>query len=347
MTKKRFQDILEDADAMFGEPIAVTMDRFNRPIKAIPTGALSLDLAMGVGGVPTGRFTELFGPESTGKTTLALSIARQGAMRGIGFMYLDVENSLSLPYVKEFLGEHFDEDRDRFFQPRTQEQAFELALAGAESKKFGLIILDSVAALAPDKEFEGEFGDANVALQSRGTSKFLRLGTYRVKENGIAFVFTNQIRDKIDRYGGTTQPGGHALRHYSSVMIYLKKGDDIKSGQDITGTHVNFTIRKNKVASPFKQATTNIIFGRGIDYEVDVISFAKMLGVVQSRGSYFSFDGKTIGNKPGLMNTAECLRNDKLVLDKIVERCYNITGIEPTLATGEDYGEESEGRENL
>ena len=312
--------ILDD----FGED--VILRKYEGGIPAISTGSLALDVSIGIGGIPKGRFTEIYGPEGGGKTTLLLNLAKQALLVGERVLYIDTENGLDYAYAEEVLGKLLKEDNPVFVQPQSAEDSFEIAMAGMNSG-FTCILFDSVAALSPQEELDKGMGKMQVGLAPRITSKFLRKVAFEVRQKEVAFIYSNQVRANIGSYfGGYTTPAGYALKHYTSVRIYLSKSKDIEENDETIGNFVNFVIKKNKVGIPFRQATTNIIYGKGIDYYRDVISFASLLGVIKNRGSYFAFEDETIGSKPGVSNTSRALAKDQKLLDKVVEMCYNITG---------------------
>jgi recombination protein RecA len=307
----------------FGNEIAVR--NYSEGVPSISTGSLAIDVSTGIGGVPRGRFTEVYGPEGSGKTTLLLSIAKQAMNSGLKVLYIDTENSLDYAYAKEVVGD-FTDDQMIILQPESGEDAFSLALISVEHD-FPVILFDSVAAISPEKELEEPMDKQQVGLTPRLTSKFLRKIAYLVRTKEIAFVFSNQVRANIGAYmGGYVTPAGFALKHYTSLRIYLSKSDEIKIDKTAIGNFVKFVIKKNKVGRPYRQATTNIIWGKGVDYHRDVISFAALLGIIRSRGSYYSFDGEIIGNKPGTINAINTLKENKELLDKIVGMCYNVAG---------------------
>lgn len=322
----------------YGEEVAIR--KYTGGIPSISTGSLSIDVSTGIGGIPKGRFTEVYGPEGGGKTTLMLNIAEEALKDGIKVLYIDTENSLDYAYAEEVIGE-FDENNFVIIQPESAETSFTIAMAGMDAG-FKCIIFDSVAALSPEEELEKPMDKMQVGLAPRITSKFLRKVAHRVRRDEVAFVYTNQIRANIGGYGGYTTPAGYALKHYTSLRIYLSKGKSIEDSDKVTiGNYVNFIIKKNKVGKPYRQATTNIIYGSGIDYYRDVLSFAVLLGIVKNRGSYFGFEDDTIGKKPGVVNTAQALEKDPEMLDKIVKMCYNIAGSHRTTKTTEGMDEQT------
>lgn len=289
-------------------------------LDVIPTGALSLDICIGVGGIPRGKYTTIWGSESTGKTTLALSIATQARNLGLKTLYIDIENSLDYNYVEALVG-GIDPQYLVIIQPEIAEQAFEIAEVGVNSGEFGLIVFDSIGGLVPRKLKEGEFDDAHVALVARGLGQFIARNAAKIRENNIAFLFINQVRAKIGGYGqGYEMPGGYSLKHNSSLIIMLTKGDVITQGSKDIGILSKFVIKKNKVAKPFKTHYIPIIFGKGVDYIRGVILFAESIGVIDHRGSYYTFHGETLAQ--GTAQLAQYLESNPEVLDNIVKECY-------------------------
>ncbi len=324
--EKRLLKFLEELEDNYG-PIVVDKDR---KLTVISTGSLSLDVSIGVGGIPRGRFTELYGPESSGKTTLALSIAKDALSKGNTVLYVDAENGLDFSYIEAIIGD-FDRDNFVLVVPESAEQAFEIceeAIASVDSEGipiFNLIVLDSLAALSPEKEQKDKLTDANVALLPRVLTRFLRRNAYKVKNSDVAFLFLNQVRDKIGSYiSGYETPGGHALKHFSTVRIALTKGQAITRGdqREKVGINAKFLIKKNKLAAPFRGHYIPIMFGEGIDYYRDVVEFAKFLGVLKQHGAYYRFENENIGQ--GVVKAARTLENNKETLDKIVKLCYNV-----------------------
>lgn len=321
---KRTKDIFQKKLAEYGEEILIKEYENGHP--SISTGSLALDVSTGIGGIPAGRYTELYGPESGGKTTLSLNIVKEAIKLSIPTLYVDVENSLDFAYVEDVLEEFYNPNLVTIIQPRTAEDAFELT-DNALSSDFGCIIFDSIAAISPEDELdEDSYGKLKVGLSARLTNQFLRKTAFKIRDNETVFIFTNQVRANIGSYvGGFTTPAGLALKHYSSLRVYLSKGQAIKEDNDQIGNFVNFIVKKNKVGVPFRQAQTNLIYGKGINYCMDVVKFSSMLGVLKSRGAYFAFEGETLGQ--GVANTVETLENNNELLDKIVESCYNTVGV--------------------
>lgn len=321
---KRELSFIERIEDKFGDLIVFDETKEKERIKAISTSALSLDVSTGVGGIPLRRFTQIDGVESSGKTTLALSIC-QNAIKEHDVLYIDAEQTLDFDYARRIIGD-FDTNKFTLIQPETAEQALEIAENGVKSKEFGLIILDSVGALIPQKVLDDDLTDSNVALVARIMTKFLGRTAFTVRSNDVAFLFINQVRAKIGGYVASFEvPGGYALKHILSLRISLNRAEDIKMDKDIIGINTRFTIRKNKLASPFKSFILPIMFGKGIDSLRDTVMFAEFLGVLDRRGPYYFFDGETLGS--GLMNTMNYFAEHKEILDKVVQRCYTIGNI--------------------
>jgi len=328
-----FEQVLEK----FGED-SLSIDR---AYEAISTGCTSLDVSIGIGGVPKGRITEIFGPEGSAKTTIALSLARNAIANGEKVLYVEPENLLDYFVIPSILGESFPEGSFRLVQPDTAEDAFEIAEMGINSKEFSLIVFDSIGALAPAKEKEDKFTDANVALVPRLLSKFLRRNAYSIRANNIAFVFINQVRDTIGSYVKSySTPGGHALKHFAALRISLSKGQEIKitdaGTEKSIGINTTFVIKKNKLAAPFRSFTIPIIFGIGVDKYKDLFNFAETLGVIRKAGAYYKLDDVTIAQ--GTKKTVQELHDNKELLDRVTERVYNMFKgeLKPELLVTED-----------
>jgi len=317
------QKFREDMQDKYGESSLVTTES-HLESGVISTGSLSLDVSLGIGGIPRGVFTEIVGPESSGKTTLALSITKQALSQGISVLYLDAERSLDYRYVETIIGD-FDSSLLTILSPETAEDFFEVAEEGIVSGAFGMIILDSLGALSPKKELDDDLTDANVALLARLLTKWLRRNSFKVKKHNVAFIFLNQVRDKIGSYmGGYVSPGGNALKHFLTIRIKFTAGMKIKAGDEIAGILTKFTVTKNKVAIPYRAGTIPIIFGIGIDYYRDVVEFTKRLGILRQAGSYYKFEGETLGQ--GVEKVSLVLKDHPETLDKIVKMCYDMLG---------------------
>ena len=264
------------------------------PIDVIPSGSLSLDIALGVGGIPKGRITEIFGPESSGKTTLAQHIIAEAQKQGAVAAYIDVEHALDRSYAADC----GVKTEDLYIsQPDTGEQALEITEALVRSGAIDVIVIDSVAALVPQAEIEGEMGDAHVGLQARLMSQALRKLAAAISKSNTAVIFINQLREKVGIVYGNPEvtPGGRALKFYSSVRIDLRRVETIMQGNEAVGNHVKAKIVKNKVAAPFRSAEFDIMFAHGISKEGDLIDLGVQNGILTKSGAFFSYGDTRLG----------------------------------------------------
>ena len=294
-SSKSLKDTLADIDNHFGKGTVMRMgDRENLDIPSISTGSLGLDIALGIGGIPKGRVTEIYGPESSGKTTLTLQIIAQCQKEGGTCAFIDAEHALD-PQYAEKLGVNVDELL--LSQPDTGEQALEVADMLVKSKSVDLVIIDSVAALVPRAEIEGEMGDHHVGLQARLMSQALRKITGNIQRSGATVVFINQIRMKIGVMFGSpeTTTGGNALKFYSSVRLDIRRIGSVKEGDEVMGNETRVKVVKNKVSPPFKQAEFQIMYGQGINQEGEILDFGHKLGLVDKSGAFYKLDGESIG----------------------------------------------------
>ena len=316
-SSKSLKDTLADIDNHFGKGTVMRMgDKENLDIPSISTGSLGLDIALGIGGIPKGRVTEIYGPESSGKTTLTLQIIAQCQKAGGTCAFIDAEHALD-PQYAEKLGVNVDELL--LSQPDTGEQALEVADMLVKSKSVDLVIIDSVAALVPRAEIEGEMGDHHVGLQARLMSQALRKITGNIQRSGATVVFINQIRMKIGVMFGSpeTTTGGNALKFYSSVRLDIRRIGAVKEGDEVTGNETRVKVVKNKVSPPFKQAEFQIMYGLGINQEGEILDYGNKLGLVEKSGAFYKLDGETIGQ--GKTKASVFLKENAKVKDRLVK----------------------------
>ncbi len=308
MEKQKALDIaLAQIERQFGKGSIMRLGEASArmAVEAIPTGSLALDLALGIGGVPRGRITEIFGPESSGKTTVALQVIAEAQKAGGVAAFIDAEHALDPAYARR-LG--VDVDNLLVSQPDTGEQALEIAEALVRSGAVDVIVVDSVAALVPRAEIEGEMGDAHVGLQARLMSQALRKLTGAVSKSRTALIFINQIREKVGVLFGNpeTTPGGRALKFYASVRLDVRRVDSLRQGSDTVGIRVRAKVVKNKLAPPFKQAEFDLLYGSGISKEGDLLDIGTDLGLVSRVGAWYSFGEERLGQ--GRENARDFLR---------------------------------------
>ena len=305
--EKALEVALSDLRKRYGDGAIMKLgESTHLQVETIPTGALSLDIALGVGGVPRGRVIEIYGPESSGKTTLCQHIIAEAQRLGGVAAFIDVEHALDPGYAERC---GVDVNNLYISQPDTGEQALEIAEALVRSGAIDVVVIDSVAALVPRAEIEGEMGDAHVGLQARLMSQALRKLSGAVKQSNTALIFTNQLRQKIGVMFGNpeTTTGGMALRFYATVRLDMRRVESIKEGGEVTGNRTKVTVKKNKVAPPFKVAEFDIMYNEGISRAGDVLDIAVEMAIVEKRGAFYSYGDVRLGQ--GRENAKQFLRD--------------------------------------
>ena len=312
---KALEHALSALEKQFGKGSVMKMgDRVEQSVQVIPTGCITLDAALGVGGIPRGRIVEIYGPESSGKTTVALHIVAEAQKAGGIAAFVDAEHALDPVYAKK-LGVNIDELY--VAQPDTGEQALEIVEGLVRSGALDVIVIDSVAALVPKAEIDGEMGDSFVGLQARLMSQALRKLAGTISKTGCVAVFINQLREKVGvMYGNPeTTPGGRALKFYSSVRLDVRRGEQLKSGSEVVGNHTKIKVVKNKVAPPFRVAEFDIIYGEGISREGTLLDMAVERDIIHKSGAWFSYKDQRIGQ--GRENTRLFLRDNPEITAEI------------------------------
>lgn len=315
--QKALETALHQIEKQFGKGAVMRLgENVAMQVDAIPTGSLSLDMALGIGGLPKGRIVEIYGPESSGKTTLALHCIAEAQKKGGYAAFIDVEHALDPIYAKA-LG--VDIDSLLVSQPDTGEDALEIAEALVRSGAIDIIVIDSVAALAPKAEIEGDMGAAHVGLQARLMSQALRKLAGSISKLNCVAIFINQLREKVGVMFGNpeTTPGGKALKFYASVRIDIRKIDTLKAGGEVIGSRTRAKVVKNKVAPPFREAEFDIMYGQGISRLGELLDLAVQLDIIKKSGAWFSYDGNRIGQ--GRDNAKEFLRNNPEIAEKAEE----------------------------
>jgi len=331
---KALESALLQIEKQFGKGSIMKMgDSVRSEVKAIPTGCLSLDIALGVGGMPRGRVVEIFGQESSGKTTVALHVIAE-AQKNNGYVaFIDAEHALDPSYA-ENLGVNLEELL--VSQPDTGEQALEIAEALVRSGAIDVIVVDSVAALAPRAEIEGEMGDSHVGLQARLMSQALRKLSGVISKSKTTAIFINQIREKVGVMFGNpeTTPGGRALKFYSSVRLEVRRVEALKQGNELIGNRTRAKVVKNKIAPPFKTADFDILYGEGISKEGDIIDLAQDLKIISKSGAWYSYNDERLGQ--GRENVREYLKQNPAIKEELENKIMEALGM------GDGTGDEME-----
>lgn len=324
--KQALEVALGTIEKQFGKGAIMRLDGENiAKIEVIPTGSISLDLALGVGGFPRGRVVEIYGPESSGKTTLALSAIAQAQKSGGLAALIDAEHAFDPEYAKK-IGVNLNELL--ISQPDTGEQALEIAETLVRSNAVDIIVIDSVAALVPRAEIEGEMGDAMVGVQARLMSQALRKLTGAINKSKSCLVFINQVRMKIGVMFGNpeTTSGGNALKFYASVRLDIRRTDQIKDGNEATGNHVKVKVVKNKVAPPFRVAEFDIMFNEGISYEGDILDMGVIHGIVNKSGAWYQYGDEKLGQ--GKESARAYLKTNPKITEEIRKKIFEAVNLE-------------------
>lgn len=314
--KKQALDMaLKQIEKQFGKGSIMKLgEQAEQKVATIPSGSLALDVALGIGGYPKGRVVEIYGPESSGKTTVALHAIAEAQRQGGQAAFIDAEHALDPTYARA-LGVNIEELL--LSQPDTGEQALEIAEALVRSGAVDIIVVDSVAALVPKAEIEGEMGDSHVGLQARLMSQALRKLSGAINKSKSTAIFINQIREKVGVMFGNpeTTPGGRALKFYSSVRLEVRRAEAIKQGNDMVGNKTRIKVVKNKVAPPFKQAEVDIMYGEGISKEGEILDMGSDLDIVQKSGAWYSYNGERLGQ--GRENAKQFLKENQEIMAEI------------------------------
>ena len=337
--KAALETALAQIEKQFGKGAVMKLGaNVTMQVDAIPTGSLGLDLALGIGGVPRGRIVEVYGPESSGKTTLALQILAEAQKMGGEVAFIDVEHALDPTYAAA-LG--VDIDSLLVSQPDTGEQAMEICEALVRSGAIDAVVVDSVAAMVPRAEIEGEMGDSHVGLQARLMSQALRKLTGVIAKTNAVAIFINQLREKVGvMYGNPeTTTGGRALKFYASVRLDVRRGEQLKNGSEVIGNRTKVKVVKNKMAPPFKTAEFDVLYGEGISKEGSVLDMALQANVVKKSGSWFTYEGDQLGQ--GRENVRQFLKDNPELTEEIENKVKAAFGlIKPTDQFAEDDGAE-------
>jgi len=323
---KALAQVLADIEKQFGKGAIMKLgEQKNMEIDVVPSGSISLDIALGVGGYPKGRIIEIYGPESSGKTTFALHAIAEVQKTGGRAAFIDAEHSLDPVYASN-LGVNIDELL--LSQPDTGEQALEICDALVKSEAVSIIVIDSVAALVPQAEIDGEMGDSHVGLQARLMSQALRKLSGSINKTNTIVIFINQLREKVGVMFGNpeTTPGGKALKYYSSVRLDIRRGEQIKNGADVIGNRTNIKVVKNKVAPPFKTAAVDIMYGEGVSQCGELVDLAADANIIEKSGAWYSYKGEKLAQ--GRENVKLLFKNNadfRNEIESLVREHYGIS----------------------
>ncbi len=330
---KALEQVLKDIEKQFGAGAIMKLGTDEHiKIDVTSTGSIALDIALGVGGFPKGRIIEIYGPESSGKTTIALHAIAEVQKNGGRAAFIDAEHALDPVYAKS-LGVNINELL--ISQPDTGEQALEICDALVKSEAIDIIVIDSVAALVPQAEIDGEMGDSHVGLQARLMSQALRKLSGTLNKTNTTAIFINQLREKVGVLFGNpeTTPGGRALKFYSTIRLDIRRGEQIKQGEQVLGNRTNIKVVKNKVAPPFKTACVDIMYGEGISHEGEIVDIGSELDIIEKTGAWYAYKGEKIGQ--GKENVKAVLRGNPDMALEIEEKIYEHYGFKNKKQEGE------------
>ena len=322
---KTLEDVLKDIEKQFGKGSIMKLgEETHNEIDVVSSGSLTLDIALGVGGYPKGRIIEIYGPESSGKTTFALHAIAEVQKAGGKAAFIDAEHALDPVYAKK-LGVNINDLL--LSQPDTGEQALEICDALVKSEAINIVVIDSVAALVPQAEIEGEMGDSHVGLQARLMSQALRKLSGTISKTNTIAIFINQLREKVGILFGNpeTTTGGRALKFYSTIRLDVRRAEQIKNGDNVIGNRTNVKVVKNKVAPPFKTASVEIMYGEGVSKEAEILDLAAEIGIVDKSGAWYSYKGEKIGQ--GKENAKGFLKDNPDIKNEIEEKVRESHGI--------------------
>lgn len=339
-TDKTLDQVLSDIEKQFGKGAVMKLgEREHQKIDTISSGSISLDIALGIGGYPKGRIIEIFGPESSGKTTFALHAIAEAQKNGGRAAFIDAEHALDPIYASK-LGVNINELL--LSQPDNGEQALEICEALVRSGAISIIVIDSVAALVPQAEIEGEMGDSHVGLQARLMSQALRKLSGIVNKTNTVVIFINQLREKVGVMFGNPEvtPGGRALKFYSSIRLEVRKGEQIKQGTSSIGNRTNIKVVKNKMAPPFKSCSVDIIYGEGVSLAGEIVDLGVESKVLEKSGAWYSYNGEKIGQ--GKENVKDWLKKNQKLKDEIEQKVRNYFDNNNTLQIGNVESEEDD-----